>query len=1224
MNKLLIKCLIYFSDQTSQILKNKLIGDHVSHESGFQSTSSLASLEHQFNKKDLETSPVSTLSIEEDNNNVDRLSETDSLASIASAAAPAFHLGGEMSHRLSLKDDLYENSRKSIQRRSCRLPNRPEFNGNNYYNSVNRKFTNNLIVAPPSQFRQPYWTLKPLFFEVPNAEPTTVFVGRQWLFREVSEHLNSPLPTNKGVIIVGSQGSGKTATILQLVDYSCFGRSSHDNNYEESSVYSNYSSQMSLNSNNSIYGSLNGNGNYSMKMLASQVVAYHFCQSDNSPTCLVPEFVHSIAAQLSQAPQLTQFYQLILNDSNLQSTLSLPGCVADPSQAFVKGILEPLNSLRMAPGTNCLIVIDGLCDAEIHRPDHGDTISSFISKHLHQFPSWLKILGTVRSSLQDIAKNLPFQRISLDKTDVDERLNKDMQDYVLYRINKSPVIQQNIKPTTTKTESPSSTSPVARFTNFMVGTAARGSFLYAKMTLDLIERGHLVIKSATSFNVLPLSVSEIFLLEFNLKFPSAKSFEKVQDILSTSLAALNPLTPLELYHSITALQQNANLSWGEFLIRFSALNGFLLRRADDTVMFFHPVFREWLIRRNPGQSNKFLCDPRNGHAAIAFRMCRNETPLSPDKTLELGHHILKAHIYKNHNADEFLPARDLQSMWVSMSCDDVSGALGAVRNVSSPNVKVSRLLLLAGASPDYISDYLNHAPLISVFANQGYLDMVSLLIEFGADVNATNNDGMTALMFSAKQGHMDLIRLLVTHGATINLIDKLETCALVYAARKGYFDVVNFLISSDWNPDSVNDLGLAEAAQQAMIAAAKGQDQILEYLLDMAEVGVNAPDTLTGETALTSAAGAGEKSCCEILIRRSAKVNTPNLKDIPPIHLAISGGHWSVTEYLLKEGADIEDTDSQGRTPLIMAAMEGHIGVLELLLARGGKSANLNATDNDGLSALGWACLKGQKQSVDLLCKHNIEIINHADKTGRTPLDLAAYKGDPEIVQLLLDRGALMEHVDINGMRPLDRAIGHRHTQVVNCFLKKGAKLGPATWNMAQGKPEIMLILLNKLLEDGNTLYKKNRFEEAAHRYNYALKRIPSENLEEHESTFEQLKVHLLLNSSRCKRKLGDYNEAIDRATEVVRLRPDCLEALHAKARAHREANQYDEALNDLTEALRVSPQNRDVHKFIIKVKEEMKGRSSGNKFLHPIGMDKDFNFVDDSKANSVISEDFN
>ena len=82
--------------------------------------------------------------------------------------------------------------------------------------------------------------------------------------------------------------------------------------------------------------------------------------------------------------------------------------------------------------------------------------------------------------------------------------------------------------------------------------------------------------------------------------------------------------------------------------------------------------------------------------------------------------------------------------------------------------------------------------------------------------------------------------------------------------------------------------------------------------------------------------------------------------------------------------------------------------------------------------------------------------IGHADKQGRSALDLAAYKGNPDIVTLLLENGANMEHVDLNGMRPLDRAIGCQNTSAVQCFLKKGAKLGPATWALANDKPEIL------------------------------------------------------------------------------------------------------------------------------------------------------------------------
>ena len=69
-------------------------------------------------------------------------------------------------------------------------------------------------------------------------------------------------------------------------------------------------------------------------------------QADNSSTCLVPDFVHSIAAQLCQAPQLVAFRQLLLSDPHLQSLLSLKECIANPHSSFVNGILEPLSSLK--------------------------------------------------------------------------------------------------------------------------------------------------------------------------------------------------------------------------------------------------------------------------------------------------------------------------------------------------------------------------------------------------------------------------------------------------------------------------------------------------------------------------------------------------------------------------------------------------------------------------------------------------------------------------------------------------------------------------------------------------------------------------------------------------------------------------------------------------------------------------------------------------------------
>lgn len=64
-------------------------------------------------------------------------------------------------------------------------------------------------------------TLKPLFFEVPLLEIDPIFTGRLWLLQEFEAVVQG---SSSGILISGSPGTGKTALILQLVEYSCFGR----------------------------------------------------------------------------------------------------------------------------------------------------------------------------------------------------------------------------------------------------------------------------------------------------------------------------------------------------------------------------------------------------------------------------------------------------------------------------------------------------------------------------------------------------------------------------------------------------------------------------------------------------------------------------------------------------------------------------------------------------------------------------------------------------------------------------------------------------------------------------------------------------------------------------------------------------------------------------------------------------------------------------------------
>ena len=768
-------------------------------------------------------------------------------------------------------------------------------------------------------------------------------------------------------------------------------------------------------------------------------------------------------------------------------------------------------------------------------------------------------------------------------SDTDERPGLDISEFVFKRISRSEVLLANITPPSGR---PVGEGPQARLKSFQkyLADTAKGCFLFVKLTLDLIERGHLVLKSS-SFNVLPQSLSEVFLLEFNLKFPSLQSFRKVSDILSVVLAALQPLPLPEIHQTVSALSVGPAPSWTHFLENFRCLEDYLVTRRDDSVMFFHPLFREWLIRRGETEPDKFVCDPRTGHAAAALKISRQVVPVDSERTLELAHHLLKAHIYRN--SSNAVPSRDLQSQWIGFVSEDVSEALGHPSNLASPNLKVSRLLLLSGASPDFITPSLGKAPMLCVAAQRGHQDMVSLLLEFGASISATNQRGTPALSFATAAGQLDTVRLLVESGADVGQRDTSGASALVLAARAGHLACLEHLVSCDWQADG-DELGLEEAAQQSAVsAAASGHTVLLEFLLDMAEVQVDKADTLMGETALCAAAAAGRLDCCEALLRRGASLGSKDIKEMTPLHLGAREGHWPVVELLLKSGAEVGQTDAQGRTALMVAAMEGHQGVVELLL---GRESVLEQRDSAGLTALMWAAVKGQQPVVELLLGKGAGV-GVKDNQGRTSLDFAAEQGEPSLVQALLDRGADMEQMDASGLRPLDRAIAARNPDVVATFLRRGAKLGPSTWAAAKDKPEILLILLNKLLEDGNTLFKKQKVTEAAQRYSYASKRLPTENQGPHNAVFHQLRVHLLLNLSRCKRKQLDFTEATKLATEALSLAPSCPEAFHARAKANHEAGKLDAAMRDLTEAVKVAPQNRELHRILLGLKLEVKAK---------------------------------
>jgi hypothetical protein len=108
-----------------------------------------------------------------------------------------------------------------------------------------------------------------------------------------------------------------------------------------------------------------------------------------------------------------------------------------------------------------------------------------------------------------------------------------------------------------------------------------------------------------------------------------------------------------------------------------------------------------------------------------------------------------------------------------------------------------------------------------------------------------------------------------------------------------------------------------------------------------------------------------------------------------------------------------------GLTPLMAAARYGHVEAMDALLSVG---AHIEVTDDEGATALMYACLGDSHTAVQMLVARGANI--HArDIHGCTPLFRAA--SNAEMVHVLLAAGADVNAVDSEGDGPLMMAIGH-------------------------------------------------------------------------------------------------------------------------------------------------------------------------------------------------------
>jgi ankyrin repeat protein len=225
-------------------------------------------------------------------------------------------------------------------------------------------------------------------------------------------------------------------------------------------------------------------------------------------------------------------------------------------------------------------------------------------------------------------------------------------------------------------------------------------------------------------------------------------------------------------------------------------------------------------------------------------------------------------------------------------------------------------------------------------ASFGDLGTVESKIKEGADLEAVDTIGRTALMYAAQFGHLKLVKVLIAAGARVNAAEKSENenTALSLATHNNHCEVVQFLIAS--GADVNQRIGSGHTALFEF-----GSPCVLRALLK-AGADVNAQDKY-GQTALMGCALTYSEESVEILIRAGANVNLARDDGHTALTLAFTilpilaetrsgeSRNLGLIKNLVRAGADVNARTKNGDTPLSLARQYKLKKVAKILLEAG-------------------------------------------------------------------------------------------------------------------------------------------------------------------------------------------------------------------------------------------------------------------------------------------------
>ncbi|HEY7309565.1 MAG TPA: ankyrin repeat domain-containing protein [Gemmataceae bacterium] len=332
---------------------------------------------------------------------------------------------------------------------------------------------------------------------------------------------------------------------------------------------------------------------------------------------------------------------------------------------------------------------------------------------------------------------------------------------------------------------------------------------------------------------------------------------------------------------------------------------------------------------------------------------------------------------------------------------------------------------------------------------------VAALLKKGADVNACQADGMTALHWAAYHEDVSLATQFLKAGAHAKAGNRYGVTSLSVACTNGNAEIVALLLEAGADANTTRRGG----ETVLMTAARTGKPGPVKALLARGAL-VNAKDR-KGQTALMWAAAEGHAEVVSILLAAKADFKSPLPSGFTPLLFAAREGRLDVVRVLLKAGGDINDAipakkgvprgPKPGTGALLLAVENGHFD-LAIELVKAGADPNDQRAGYSALHMISWVRkpsrgddeegdpppigsgkltslefvkeMVANNAKVNLPSKAGVSGRGILSKPGATPFLAAASTADVPLMELLVKLGADPLRGNSQRTSPLQAAAG--------------------------------------------------------------------------------------------------------------------------------------------------------------------------------------------------------